>query len=57
MKIRSLLFALIFLSGSLLYAQQTVKGKVVDLESQFPSPGVNVKFLVDGILTMVWQQI
>ena len=47
MKIRSLLFALIFLSGSLLYAQQTVKGKVVDLESQFPLPGVNVKF-VDG---------
>ncbi len=44
MKIRSLLFALIFLSGSLLYAQQTVKGKVVDLESQFPLPGVNVKF-------------
>ena len=47
MKIRSLLFALTFLSGSLLYSQQTVKGKVVDLESQFPLPGVNVKF-VDG---------
>ncbi len=25
--------------------QQTVKGKVVDLESQFPLPGVNVKFI------------
>ena len=47
MKIKSILFCIIFLSGSLLYAQQTVKGKVVDLESQFPLPGVNVKF-IDG---------
>lgn len=29
------------------YSQQVVKGKVVDMESQFPLPGVNVKF-IDG---------
>ena len=29
------------------FAQQTVKGKVVDLESQFPLPGVNVQ-IADG---------
>ena len=49
MKVSSILFSLIFLSVSFFYAQQTVKGRVVDLESQFPLPGVNVKF-VDGDL-------
>jgi hypothetical protein len=38
---------MLFSSSSFFYGQQTVKGKVVDLESQFPLPGVNVKF-VDG---------
>ena len=38
---------LLFIVNSLAFGQQTVKGKVVDLESQFPLPGVNVKF-IDG---------
>ena len=29
------------------FGQQVVKGKVVDLESQFPLPGVNVQ-IIDG---------
>ena len=46
-KLTFLLFVLtVFFSNNTL-AQQTVKGKVVDLESQFPLPGVNVKF-IDG---------
>ena len=40
-----LLFSLVCITSN--YAQQTVKGKVVDLESQFPLPGVNVQ-IVDG---------
>ena len=43
-------FILFFLFTSFSFqisSQQTVKGKVVDLESQFPLPGVNVKF-IDG---------
>ena len=46
---KKIIFAsyLIFIVNSLVFGQQTVKGKVVDLESQFPLPGVNVKF-IDG---------
>ncbi len=44
MKIKILLLSIISISFSI-YSQQTVKGKVVDLESQFPLPGVNVKFI------------
>ena len=40
-------FLLILLLPFICYSQQVVKGKVVDLESQFPLPGVNVKF-IDG---------
>ena len=47
MKFKSLILFMLFSSSSFFYGQQTVKGKVVDLESQFPLPGVNVKF-VDG---------
>ena len=39
------LFCLVCITSNL--AQQTVKGKVVDLESQFPLPGVNVQ-IADG---------
>ena len=39
------LFSLVCITSNL--AQQTVKGKVVDLESQFPLPGVNVQ-IADG---------
>ena len=42
-----LLFFLFSLFSFQISSQQTVKGKVVDLESQFPLPGVNVKF-IDG---------
>ena len=44
MKIKILLLSIIIISFSI-YSQQTVKGKVVDLESQFPLPGVNVQFI------------
>ena len=44
MKIKILLLSIISISFSI-YSQQTVKGKVVDLESQFPLPGVNVQFI------------
>ena len=30
---------------SLFLSQQVVKGKVVDKESQFPLPGVNIQFI------------
>ncbi len=39
---RNLLILLLILCSSLGIAQQTVKGKVVDSESKFPLPGVNV---------------
>jgi len=42
-----LLFFLFYSFSFQISSQQTVKGKVVDLESQFPLPGVNVKF-IDG---------
>ncbi len=42
-----LLFFIFSLFSFQISSQQTVKGKVVDLESQFPLPGVNVKF-IDG---------
>ena len=44
---KKIIFAsyLFFIVNSLVFGQQTVKGKVVDLESQFPLPGVNVKFI------------
>lgn len=45
-KFHFLFFLFSFFSFQL-SSQQTVKGKVVDLESQFPLPGVNVKF-IDG---------
>ena len=44
MKSNLLFIVALFFSG-LGYSQQTVKGKVVDLESQFPLPGVNVQFV------------
>ena len=44
MKSNLLFIVALFFSG-LSYSQQTVKGKVVDLESQFPLPGVNVQFV------------
>jgi hypothetical protein len=46
---KKIIFAsyLFFIVKSLAFGQQTVKGKVVDMESQFPLPGVNVKF-IDG---------
>jgi hypothetical protein len=47
-KIFLLLFTIISIS---FYSQQVVRGKVVDLESNFPLPGVNVKInTTDGIL-------
>jgi len=45
MKIKIILISIIFISLGSVCAQQTVKGKVVDLESQFPLPGVNVQFI------------
>ena len=45
MKIKIILVYIIFISLGSVCAQQTVKGKVVDLESQFPLPGVNVQFI------------
>jgi len=47
-KLLSLFFTCITLS---FFSQQVVKGKVIDLESNFPLPGVNVKInITDGIL-------
>ena len=55
MKIKIVLILILGLSFSSVYGQQTVKGKVVDLESQFPLPGVNVQFINgefnDGVAT------
>ena len=45
MKIKIILISILSLSFASAYSQQTVKGKVVDLESQFPLPGVNVQFI------------
>ena len=45
MKIRIILISILSVSLASIYSQQTVKGKVVDLESQFPLPGVNVQFI------------
>ena len=45
MKLKVLFLCLITFCLSSLYSQQTVKGKVVDLESQFALPGVNVQFV------------
>ena len=45
MKIKIVLISILSLTLASVYAQQTVKGKVVDLESQFPLPGVNVQFI------------
>ena len=45
MKIKIILISILSLSFCSVCAQQTVKGKVVDLESQFPLPGVNVQFI------------
>jgi len=44
-KLTFLLFVITLFFSNNTLAQQTVKGKVVDLESQFPLPGVNVKFI------------
>ena len=44
MKIKIILMSIICISFGSVCAQQTVKGKVVDLESQF-LPGVNVQFI------------
>ena len=38
-----ILFFLIIPSA--LFSQQVVRGKVVDKESQFPLPGVNIQFI------------
>lgn len=45
MKIKIILMSILCISLGSVCAQQTVKGKVVDLESQFPLPGVNVQFI------------
>ena len=45
MKLKVLFLCLITFCLFSLYSQQTVKGKVVDLESQFALPGVNVQFV------------
>ena len=45
MKLKVLFLCLITLCLFSNYSQQTVKGKVVDLESQFGLPGVNVQFV------------
>jgi hypothetical protein len=45
MNIKIFLISIISISLVSIYSQQTVKGKVVDLESQFPLPGVNVQFI------------
>ena len=45
MKITTLFLGVLTFSMLSIYSQQTVKGKVVDLESQFPLPGVNVQFI------------
>ena len=45
MKISTLFLCVLTFSMLSIYSQQTVKGKVVDLESQFPLPGVNVQFI------------
>ena len=45
MKITTLFLCVLTFSMLSIYSQQTVKGKVVDLESQFPLPGVNVQFI------------
>ena len=50
MKIKIILISILSLSFASAYSQQTVKGKVVDLESQFPLPGVNVQF-INGAFT------
>ncbi len=44
---KRLLFALLVLLVSSAFAQQTVKGTVVDLESNYPLPGVNVVVISD----------
>ena len=46
-KISTFLLILFSCTSFQLIGQQTVKGKVVDLESQFPLPGVNVQ-IIDG---------
>ena len=50
MKKKLLNIFVILLQFTSVFAQQTIKGKVVDLESQFPLPGVNVQF-IDGDFT------
>ncbi|MEJ6755012.1 MAG: carboxypeptidase-like regulatory domain-containing protein, partial [Flavobacteriales bacterium] len=45
MKVSTLFLCVLTFSILSIYSQQTVKGKVVDLESQFPLPGVNVQFI------------
>ncbi len=47
MKYFLILFSLLHLIGNITHAQQTIKGKVVDLESKFPLPGVNVMVVSD----------
>lgn len=44
---KNYLFILLAIVSSLSFSQQTVKGKVVDLESKFPLPGVNVVVISD----------
>ena len=39
------LILFLLLTPSLLFSQQVVRGKVVDKESQFPLPGVNIQFI------------
>ena len=50
MKKKLLNICVILIQFTSVFAQQTIKGKVVDLESQFPLPGVNVQF-IDGDFT------
>ena len=45
MKVKIFLLSILSLSLASFYSQQTVRGKVVDMESQFPLPGVNVQFI------------
>jgi hypothetical protein len=48
---KNLLTFILLMLTSLTFAQQTVKGKVVDLESKFPLPGVNVLVISDTTKT------
>lgn len=48
---KNLLTILTILLCGITFAQQTVKGKVVDSESKFPLPGVNVLIISDTIKT------